>query len=60
MRQIAKATPQLLPDISAKVWAKRTLPAAEAPQGDAEVVQRLLVGLVRQARVSRGRVGEVA
>ena len=59
VRQVAKATSQLLPEIVAQVRSKRTLPAAEAPEGDAEVVQRFIIGLIRKARMGRCRVGQV-
>ena len=56
---VAKATPQLLPEIVAEVRSKRTLPAAEAPKGHAEIVQRLIVRLAGKAGMGRGCVGQV-
>jgi hypothetical protein len=58
--QVAKAAPQLLTEIVAQVRSKRTLPAPEPPEGDAEVVKRLIVGLARQAGMRRVRVGQLA
>jgi hypothetical protein len=60
MGQVAKATSELFPEIVAQVRSKRTLPAAEPPEGDAEVVKRLIVGLARQAGMGRVRVGQLA
>jgi hypothetical protein len=58
--QVAKAATELLTEIVAQVRSKRTLPAAEPPEGDAEVVKRLIVGLARKAGMGRVRVGQVA